>query len=196
MEKMIQCPRDGESAVVSLTERTEKVVDCSEWTYDACKGECGGECAQGRFPRFARDLMQKRVIAVSDELGIEELAHLLQSKEISGAPVIDKSNRLVGVVSRSDLAANTGRESLIPRFHYDFDEVLDGFIVENLASGTRVSDIMTPAVYCIDEKATLRECIDMMLKARVHRLIVTRKKKLAGILSMTDLVRAMAELLP
>ena len=51
----------------------------------------------------ARDIMTKNVITVTPQTTVRELATLLLKKKISGAPVVDEADKVVGVVTESDL---------------------------------------------------------------------------------------------
>lgn len=50
-----------------------------------------------------RDLMKKPVYTVRPDHTIEEAAVILLEKKISGLPVVDENNRLVGIITRSDI---------------------------------------------------------------------------------------------
>ncbi len=50
-----------------------------------------------------RDLMTKPVYTVQPDYTVEEAAAILLEKRISGLPVVDESNRLIGIITRSDL---------------------------------------------------------------------------------------------
>ncbi len=50
-----------------------------------------------------RDLMTKLVYTVQPDYTVEEAAAILLEKRISGLPVVDESNRLIGIITRSDL---------------------------------------------------------------------------------------------
>ena len=60
----------------------------------------------------AMDVMTTNVITVEPDTAVQELATLLSDRGISGVPVLDRDNRLVGVVSEGDLLhrAETGTE--------------------------------------------------------------------------------------
>lgn len=58
-----------------------------------------------------RDIMQTDVVSVSTDTTARHLARILADEEISGAPVVDKSGRLVGVVSQTDLVRLAADES-------------------------------------------------------------------------------------
>ncbi|MGD0154196.1 MAG: CBS domain-containing protein, partial [Thermacetogeniaceae bacterium] len=52
---------------------------------------------------LARDIMNKNVITVQEDASIEELARVLTENHISGAPVVNKEGKLVGIVTDADL---------------------------------------------------------------------------------------------
>lgn len=140
---------------------------------------------------ITKDVMQRKVLTVEPDMPVAELAAFLVNNQISGAPVTE-NGKLIGVVSLSDLAA-AGPPAGELRPHYYRHEWMDetdneGFTVESVGDRT-VRDIMNPAVYNVDESAGLNELVDMMIKGRIHRVIVTRGQELAGIVTTTDLVR-------
>jgi CBS domain-containing protein len=55
-------------------------------------------------------------------------------------------------------------------------------------SQAKVRDIMTPMVFAVAEDASVQEAADMMVKGRIHRLIVTRDSRIAGIVTALDLL--------
>jgi acetoin utilization protein AcuB len=50
-----------------------------------------------------RDLMRKQVYTAKPDDTVEEAAAMLLEKKISGAPVVDVDNRLLGIITRSDI---------------------------------------------------------------------------------------------
>jgi CBS domain-containing protein len=52
-----------------------------------------------------------------------------------------------------------------------------------------VKDIMTPMIFELEEDATVEEAADMMLKGRIHRVFVTRDKKLIGVVTTMDMLK-------
>jgi CBS domain-containing protein len=146
----------------------------------------------------ARDLMNEEVITVSVDWTARQLAEFLTDNEISGAPVVDEQGHVVGVVSLSDLArseAEGGR--LIPdqsdpgywvrgwEEKASADE-LRGLHVEE--DGPMVRDLMNPAVFSVDEETPISEVARSMIDARIHRVLVTRGRRIVGIVSSTDLL--------
>lgn len=134
----------------------------------------------------AKAVMRRRVITVKENLLAGELARLFEAKRISGAPVVDRAGRLIGVVSKSDLVRH---ECEGADLYKDADEPLPkGFHVEN-PDRTTVADIMTPAVIEASEDAPASDLAKLMRKRHIHRIFITRDKRLKGIVTTLDLLK-------
>ncbi|HDL00686.1 MAG TPA: CBS domain-containing protein, partial [candidate division Zixibacteria bacterium] len=57
----------------------------------------------------AKDIMTKDVVTIHPEATVEELARLLIEHKISGVPVVDNENKLVGIVTENDLIRKNKR---------------------------------------------------------------------------------------
>jgi CBS domain-containing protein len=146
----------------------------------------------------AKDVMTTEVITVAPDTTVQELAKILSEREISGAPVVDSSNRLVGVVSEGDLLhrAETGTERRVQRRRSWW---LDSVAAEEelardyvKAHGRTVADIMTHGVISVDETTDLAEIAMLLETKRIKRVPVVNNGKLVGIVSRANLVRALA----
>jgi CBS domain-containing protein len=124
-----------------------------------------------------RDLMERAVLTVGPELPLRDLADFLSSEEITGAPVVDDRQALVGVVSQSDLVR--ALQSTSP------DALADLFAPE-----MTVADVMTREVLQVDEREDAKLVASKMLAAHVHRAIVVRDGEVTGIVTTLDLLRA------
>jgi CBS domain-containing protein len=103
----------------------------------------------------------------------------LADAHVSGLPVVDGGGRVIGVVSTSDvLTAEAEVESQDAR--------------RELLENTAVRDIMTPRPFTVAPTEDVREAARQMLYADVHRLFVTENDHVIGIISTTDIVRAVA----
>jgi CBS domain-containing protein len=144
------------------------------------------------------DVMTPHVITVDPETSVQSLAKLLCERGISGVPVVDSDERLVGIVSEGDLLhrAETGTERRIehrrPRW---LDTVASD---ENLAReyvkshGRKVKDVMTTNVISVADTMELADVATLLETKRIKRLPVLREGKLVGIVSRANLVRALA----
>lgn len=142
------------------------------------------------------DLMTRDVVAISDDAQLEELKALLLEHKISGVPVIDReSGTLLGVVSQSDLLHYHNQDpttvSESSGFHQNlwFDMLLSEPIPEQ-PSEVRVRDIMTPYIYFATPDASLKAVLEIMLKNRIHRVVITEQERLVGVVSSLDLLRS------
>jgi CBS domain-containing protein len=137
--------------------------------------------------------MTSRVITVSPDTSLREVARTMLSRRISGLPVIDESGRLVGVVSEGDLyrraEIGTGRQRSwwLELFSSD-DSRARGYLKEH---GRRVEDVMSRRVISVEETTPLAEIAETLELHRIKRVPVMRGKRLVGIISRADLVRAL-----
>jgi len=125
------------------------------------------------------DVMQTdlRTIRGTDTVG--DAVALLAESHISGVPVVDDHGRLVGVLSNSDIL-----EALA--------EHADPAAREAVFEDTVVQEVMTPRPQTINPEASVRDAAQRMLYLEVHRLFVEAEGRLVGVVSTTDLVRALA----
>ena len=144
--------------------------------------------------------MTRNIITVRDDASLSELVATLTEHMITGAPVVDENEKLVGVVSTTDVALHsTKRTSSVrrdrpPDFYLIEDEFRSFSIEED--SGQVVRDIMTPVIFSVSENARFVEMADTMVGGRVHRLIVTDGDRVIGIVTTLDLLRGMRDRWP
>ena len=145
---------------------------------------------------LAKDIMHKKVVTVESWLTVPELTKVFEEKSISGAPVVDEVGAILGVVSQTDLV-RTRREGPVgvPSYHRDFDDTVRsaGLHIEEM-DRTRVEQIMTPGAISLDENTPVEKVAKTMIDSRIHRVLITRGEKLAGIVTTMDLMRAVITL--
>lgn len=151
----------------------------------------------------AKDVMNTEILTVRMDLTVRELASFLTEKQISGAPVVDLDGRLVGVVSVTDVAeSDAERPDLVAdRSSPDFDvrgweERMNLEDVRPLhieSDELLVRDIMTPTVYTIPDDTPVPRIAQTMVAGRIHRLFVTRARRVVGIVTSLDLVKLLEE---
>jgi len=143
----------------------------------------------------ARDIMTKEVITVRPKATVEELARLLIDHKISGVPVVDEGNDIVGIVTENDLIRKN------KRFHIPtIIRIFDAYVllgsgkaeeeIRKMAAKT-VEEIYTSNIVSIQEETSLEEIATIMAEQHIHLLPVLREKTVVGIVGKADVVRAM-----
>jgi CBS domain-containing protein len=136
---------------------------------------------------IASDVMNPDVMTVTDDMSVPELAAFLTENQITGAPVLDTHGHAVGVVSVTDIAESGGGAGSWQQEDGVQPEDRRGLHVEN--TGQRVRDIMTPTVYTVPDDTPVSQLASTMIAGRVHRLLVTKDKRIVGIVTALDLLK-------
>jgi CBS domain-containing protein len=145
----------------------------------------------------AADIMTSQVTAVTRHTNMAEIASLLASKHLSAVPVCDPDNKIVGIVSESDIL-KPFRESVRTRRDWwlgvmaEGEELPQDFLDYIGQDKRTAADVMTSNVLTIEEDSTLPQIAELMIKHAIKRLPVVRDGKLVGIVSRADLVAAIA----
>jgi len=146
---------------------------------------------------LAREIMNKNVITVQEEATIEEVAGILTDNNVSGAPVVNKEGKLVGIVTEEDLL----HKKTNPRVP-GFLNILGAFIyisgveryredLKKLAA-TKVFEIMTTEVVTVGGDTEIERVAGLMVDHDIKRLPVVENDALIGIISRADIVRTIA----
>lgn len=142
----------------------------------------------------AADIMTTEVITVSEDACVQDAANLLLRHRISAAPVVDKSGKLVGIISQGDLMrrAETGTQHHRPwwlEMLTDSDTLAREFVKEN---ARRVADVMTRKVITARSDTDLAEIANLLEKNGIKRVPIVDDGRLVGIVSRANLVQAVA----
>lgn len=146
---------------------------------------------------LARDIMKREVISVPTSMDLRDLAKLFLERGITGAPVVDARGELAGVVSQTDLiyyGLTRNDELVLDSLFYqtarmDGQHIQRGFQIEDMNTGV-VQDVMTPLVHSVTERASVESVVRMMTRKHIHRVIVRKGRKVAGIISALDVLRS------
>ena len=143
----------------------------------------------------ATDVMTPTVITVDPDTTVQDLATLLSERGISGAPVVDAAGRMIGIVSEGDLLHRTelGTEGRTERRHsWWLEHFASGQARDYVKShGRTVKDIMSRDVVAVTEETDLAEIATLLETNRIKRLPVVRDDKIVGIVTRSNLVRAL-----
>jgi CBS domain-containing protein len=119
----------------------------------------------------AQDIMSTELLTVQEGASVEEALKILLNNKITGLPVVNKMNDLVGVVSEYDIMvqiaeANVEKANLSVPFKF------------------------SPVAKTISGNSSLEEVIDIFISLKYRRLLVVDdKNKLTGIITRRDLMK-------
>ncbi|MDO8842164.1 MAG: CBS domain-containing protein [Methanocalculus sp.] len=116
---------------------------------------------------LVRDYMMKNVVTADTPANRDEILKILKRTGISGVPVM-KDGKLIGIITRKDLLRNPLE--------------------------SQIALLMTHNPITIGPDATLREAAQIMIENSIRRLPVVENDKLIGLISVADLVGAVAQL--
>lgn len=136
------------------------------------------------------DVMTREVWTVRSETPLKDAAEILAEKRISGLPVVDAENHVVGVLSEGDILfkelGETERRGFLA--HLLEPGLHD---LESKLSARTAGEAMTAPAVTIGPKRPLTEVANKMIEEGVNRLpVVDEAGKLLGLVTRADLVRA------
>lgn len=141
----------------------------------------------------ARDIMTSDVVCLNEDLDIHECEKILLEKGISGAPVVDMQGHLRGVISKTDLVHyhfDRGDEELDEGETYRIQDVAGSHVVDFNTPSAK--DVMTPVPCVAEESSSIAELAALMVRREVHRVVICRGRKVVGIVSSMDILKAIA----
>lgn len=122
---------------------------------------------------IAKNIMKTKVITVSPSAPIIEAALLMRDEDIGALIVVDDTERPVGIITDRDIVISVLAENKDP-----------GEVV--------VEDIMTRQLHMVQEDTNVFDILRVLSKNSIRRVPVTRRGKLAGIISVDDIVVVVA----
>ncbi|WP_406502634.1 CBS domain-containing protein [Streptomyces sp. NBC_01602] len=131
------------------------------------------------------DLMTDEVVSVVPATSFKEVAKLLAQYNISGLPVLDDEDQVVGVVSESDLVNRQAARHLVTS---DSPDAGTGNAVSSGAEFMAAEVMSTPAV-TVHADETAPDAARLMMRSGVERLpVVDDEDRLVGIVTRRDLL--------
>jgi CBS domain-containing protein len=116
---------------------------------------------------LVKDYMTADVVHVDIPGNRDDVLKILKRTGISGVPVL-KNKKLVGIITRKDLLGKPEE--------------------------TQLGLLMTPKPVTIESDADIRDAARLLVKHRIRRLPVVEDNKLIGLLSVADLIHAIAQM--
>lgn len=122
-------------------------------------------------------------------MNLRDAARLLRAANVTGAPVLDEQDHLIGVVSRLDLL------KALLTIPVEVEKTGGTAFTDAITKleETPVSEVMTRASITISPQATMLEAAKLLAREKLNRLMVVDPESgtLCGVLSSTDVVFAM-----
>ncbi len=143
----------------------------------------------------AIDIMTRDVISVTPDTSVRDIAKLLYTRHISGVPVIDRENRVIGIVGEGDLighaevAGEQRRSWWLSAFLNNSNTLARDYIKTH---GRIAADVMTPTVITVALTASIAQIAKILDRHRIKRVPVVDEGKLVGIVTRGDLLQALA----
>ncbi|SPD72767.1 CBS domain protein [uncultured Desulfobacterium sp.] len=152
----------------------------------------------------AKDIMTKEVLRARADWSLARLSEFLFENSISGAPVFSEDDRLLGVVSSTDIISkgalpeNDLQSNPHEYYLHNLERRYSQAELSSLSIAgeplVTVGDIMTPVVFLVNEDASLKEVADTMIKNRIHRIFVINDDKVAGVISTADMLQVIRDM--
>lgn len=143
--------------------------------------------------RTAAEAMTAPAIACREDAFLEEVAEILAERDISGMPVIDSHDRVVGVISERDLACALGGPMVRLALRRHNEKPLHG-VAELPRGARRAKSIMTTPALTVEPHQPLEEVARLMRVRQINRVPVVEDGRLLGLVTRGDVLAAIANL--
>lgn len=137
-------------------------------------------------------LMSQPVTTTRPDASLADAAHLLVTHKISGLPVVNHENKLVGLITEADFLSTLG----VPThgagrgLWHTVESLFKPHTESVVEAEGCVADLMVVDVVTVPPRLALHEALDIMKKNRVKRVIVVDDRNtVVGVVTRSDLVR-------
>jgi CBS domain-containing protein len=125
------------------------------------------------FKKTARDIMTSTVITAKEDMLVTDVIKLLLRWHISGLPIVDDDEKLVGIITEHDVV---------------------NFALSGHAANTTAAEVMTKNVVTYSPETLVVEIINYFAAHRIRRVPVVEGGKVMGVISRRDIVRYMDQM--
>jgi CBS domain-containing membrane protein len=137
------------------------------------------------------EIMMRDVVSVKPDADIHEASRLLSEKGVGGLPVVDGGNRVVGIITETDVLCMLGVER-----KHGFKDLIKHLLGDpclKYQQEGKVRDLMTSPVVVVRPDQEASEAAALLEKRRIKRLpVVDEGNRLVGIVTQADIVKVMA----
>ena len=147
--------------------------------------------------KTAKDIMTSDVIVANQNDSIASVAKLLITEKIGGLPVVNEENKVVGIISETDILK---KEKYIeaPRVVNFLQGIIFLDDVKNIEedmkkiAAYKVEDLMSKDIIKVHEDDKFDDIANIMIKKSINRVpVVDSNNTLKGIICRYDIIRAM-----
>ncbi len=143
----------------------------------------------------AADIMTTNVRTAKPDDTVAKVARLLSDHDISAVPVCNPDGMVVGIVSEGDLIEPAGEQNKTKRAWWlnllaEGEDLAPSFLDSIKVENRRISELMVTQVITASPQSTIPQLADLLVQNRIKRLPIVDDKKLVGIVSRADLIRA------
>ena len=131
----------------------------------------------------ARDVMSSPVITVTPDCCVKEAADLLASKGFTALPVVNDDDRLIGIVTETDVMRDQ-----FPRHPTYRNDAHDSPLPPHRPAAT-VGEVMTTSVIGMGAGTTVVDLVTAMLDDNVRAMPIVDGSRIVGIVTRRDLLR-------
>ncbi len=137
----------------------------------------------------ARDIMRRQVIKATLDMSLKEVANLLFKHRISGVPVVNEKDEVVGEVTEKELI-----KAAVPNYSRMVDNVRAHLEVDPFETLIQqedkitARDLMASKFVTRSEETPVVELAALMLLNNVRRVEIVKDNKLVGIVVRSDIV--------
>lgn len=146
-----------------------------------------------------KDIMSTEVISVTLETEVKEVANILTEKKIHGVPVVDKNNKVIGIVTETNFFARVNGDLYLSKFVKNIKENklpdVDDLNKKNeITPGTTVENIMTKKCVTVNPDLEIDELFEVFRKRGFYTIPVTDKdNSLVGVVTLADIIAMSAK---
>ena len=120
--------------------------------------------------RTVKDIMTQTVITVKEDMILTDVIKLLLRWHISGIPVVDDDNNLLGIITEHDVV---------------------NFTISGNAADTKAREVMTKQVETCAPDTLFEQIVNDFASRQIRRVPVVENGKVVGIISRRDIIREM-----
>lgn len=185
-------PAFSEADLDAVLARHNQVLDVSRDELQSLLSQTEIEAYQRRLGTLrCADIMSRHLVTVQFGTSLEEAWALLREKRIKALPVIDKVQRVVGIVTLADFMRHADLD-----LHHGWAERLRTLIRATPTSHSDkpevVGQIMVRQVRVASAERPLSELVPLFADTGHHHIpIIDAERRLVGIITQSDLVAAL-----